>query len=409
MMEPTGDFPDNFAIHLEGVTLDSGTYRAVQHGLDPDVLGPFRDHHVMVLPGSFPEWEVGREVEIGFSLLEPVTLGLKSLRIPQVGTRTATARVSLDKNAAQLTQVHMQYGPYGGTWSGTVTLDDARRGVVDFPLEGLAPKTEYVVRVSLDDAFPADETLERRFWTNSGLDYGPGGLTLEPYTGSNGNRGFKLTWAPPIVDQELVTGYQIVRHFEYGGQLYLWEPGTINVGPEATEYTDAGPLANGTYRYEVWATDERGPSRWRATAWATVTGGGFDPPAPPVNLTATNRPGSITLKWDHPGIDVAPVAPNHYVIEREVVGDRGAGGVRDQVTTIDDAAGRHLPPGQSGRGVGERRGLPGVFGGRPRLPQRAGRADGPLRPGRRSAHGARRRSEQRARHLGSPGAALRRG
>ena len=78
------------------------------------------------------------------------------------------------------------------------------------------------------------------------------------------------------------------------------------------------------------ATDERGPSRRWATARATVTGGGFDPPGSPANATARARRGSISLDWENPESGDAPAG---YVIEREVLGVRGSGQL-NQVTTL---------------------------------------------------------------------------
>ena len=107
---------------------------------------------------------------------------------------------------------------------------------------------------------------------------------------------------------------------------------TEDTGSQDTEYIDRGPLANGTYTYVIWALDQVGPGPEYSLGRATVTDA-FDPPEPPVNATAEAFPDRVELDWDAPPGDNPPTG---YVVEREVLGERGTGQINHFETVRDD-------------------------------------------------------------------------
>ena len=289
-----------------------------------------------------PGRQQGHNVDGSLGPAEP------DLTITDVGTYSVTVRVSFPDIDAD--NVYLQYGPLPfrdlrkGNWVDTIRERILDRDELDTRLEDLEGATGYAVRVSLDPTFPGESTRKMEFTTRHGnLREGPDSLDhtheLTPYYENGVRQGFTLDWSRPITDYDGVTGYRIVRYYHGDQQPRPREIGpqppvtlTEDTGSQDTEYIDRGPLANGTYTYVIWALDQVGPGREYSLGRAMVTDA-FDPPEPPVNATAEDFLDRVELDWDAPPGDNPPTG---YVVEREVLGERGTGQVNHFETVRDD-------------------------------------------------------------------------
>ena len=105
------------------------------------------------------------------TIAEEILVTYPFLIIRDIGTNSATVRLSFDHLDEPKDEVYLQYGPLPfrdlrkGNWGDTKTVRVLDRDELDIRLEDLEGATRYAVRVSLDPTFPGESTRKMEFTT----------------------------------------------------------------------------------------------------------------------------------------------------------------------------------------------------------------------------------------------------
>ena len=137
-------------------------------------------------------------------------------------------------------------------------------------------------------------------------DLAPSGLTAGAV-----EEGVSLSWETPVEDADTVTGYAIERAVGSGEFAAL----VSDTGGTGTSHTDATATQKGeTYAYRVSALRDGKQSQWSDRAEVQVPHDPAD--LAPANLTAEVVDSGVSLSWDAPAEESAPVTG--YAIDRAV-------------------------------------------------------------------------------------------
>ena len=276
-------------VHLRFREMPSGAWSAIQNKTTTTDVVDF------TLSGLTPDTQYDVEVSLDRSFSNPRSTNFTTHdarpRVSGIATEDiarTTASVTLDiANPESRTTAYLHYRAQGaGAWIGPESRTTSS-ATVGFTLMGLTPDTIYELEASLDDNFPAGETLYATFVTE------PPANVLGVSVGSRTHTGVTVTVSTDA-RQDRTSVYLRFRSY---GQAAWVDPETRTASSGAASFTLTVLMPDTEYEIEA-STDRSFPAA--RTVYETFS----TSPAPRISLVSvgsiTNTKATVTANISRP-------------------------------------------------------------------------------------------------------------